>query len=174
GLLRAGRKVFAVGSSDSHGLSTSPVGYPRTCITLGTDDPRAVTPNLVRDELAAGHAAIAGGIFVSAKIGTTGPGDTTTGAGSPLVADVVVQAATWIDVTNLEVIVDGHTVDTIPIMPSDADPTNPAIRWRGPVPVSPAATGGFVVIAAYGDAAMEPVHPGRIPFGVTEPIFVTP
>jgi hypothetical protein len=174
GLLRAGRKVFAVGSSDSHGLATSPVGYPRTCITLGTDDPRQVTPNLVRDQLAAGHAAISGGIYVSAKIGATGPGDTTTGAGSQLMADVVVQAATWIDVTSLEVIVDGHTVDTIPIMPADADPTNPVIRWSGQVPVSPAATGGFVVIAAYGAQPLEPVHPGRVPFGVTEPIFVTP
>jgi len=55
GLLRAGRKVFAVGSSDSHGLVGSPVGYPRTCITLGTDDPRRVTPSGVRDQLAAGR-----------------------------------------------------------------------------------------------------------------------
>ena len=56
GLLRAGRKVFAVGSSDSHGLTTSPVGYPRTCMRLGTDDPRQLTPPMVRDALAAGHA----------------------------------------------------------------------------------------------------------------------
>jgi hypothetical protein len=33
---------------------------------------------------------------------------------------------------------------------------------------------GFVVIAAYGDATLEPVHPGRTPFGVTNPIFVKP
>jgi hypothetical protein len=59
-------------------------------------------------------------------------------------------------------------------MPADADPTNPVIRWSGQVPVSPAATGGFVVIAAYGAQPLEPVHPGRVPFGVTEPIFVTP
>ena len=37
-----GAQVFAVGPSDSHGISTAPVGYPRTCITLGTDDPRQV------------------------------------------------------------------------------------------------------------------------------------
>lgn len=174
GLLRAGRKVFAVGSSDSHGISTSPVGYPRTCLTLGTDDPRRVTPNLVRDQLAAGHAAISGGIYVSAKLGATVPGDTTTGAGSPQKVDVTVQAATWIDVTSIEVIVDGQTVDTIPIMPGDADPANPVVRWRGQVPVQTRATGGFVVIAAYGTKPLEPVHPGRIPFGVTEPIFVVP
>jgi hypothetical protein len=30
------------------------------------------------------------------------------------------------------------------------------------------------MIAAYGAQPLEPVHPGRVPFGVTEPIFVTP
>jgi hypothetical protein len=174
GLLRAGRKVFAVGSSDSHGIAGSPVGFPRTCITLGTDDPRQLTPNLVRDQLAAGHAAISGGIYVTARLGTTVPGDTTTGAGSPQMVDVTVQAATWVDVTALEVVVDGKTVDTIPIMPGDADPANAAVRWRGQVPVQVRATGGFLVIAAYGDKPLEPVHPGKIPFGVTEPIFVVP
>jgi len=56
----------------------------------------------------------------------------------------------------------------------DADPQNPAIRWHGQVPVSVRASGGFVIIAAYGDAPLEPVHPGHTPFGVTNPIFVTP
>ena len=175
GLLRAGRKIFAVGSSDSHGIAGSPVGYPRTCITLGTDDPQNVTGNLVRDQLAAGHAAVAGGIYVSAKLGQTVPGDTTTGAGSMQMVDVTVQAATWVDVTELEVIVDGETTDIIPITAADADKNNPVVRWHDhPVPVQTRATGGFVVIAAYGDQPMEPVHPGKIPFGVTEPIFVVP
>jgi hypothetical protein len=174
GLLRAGRKVFAVGSSDSHGIASSPVGYPRTCIQLGTDDPRALTATGVRDALGAGHSAISGGIYVSAKLGVAGPGDTVTGAGSPMTVDVTVQAATWIDVDAIDVVVDGNIIDTITIMPGDADPTNAAIRWRGQVPVQVRATGGFVVIAVYGSKALDPVHPGRMPFGVTNPIFVTP
>jgi hypothetical protein len=174
GMLKAGRKVFAVGSSDSHGIAGSPVGYPRTCIALGTDDPRQLTPSLVRDQLAAGHATVSGGIYVTAKLGTAGPGDTTTGAGTPLQVDVTLQAPTWIDVTGIDVIVDGATVDSIPVMPGDADPQNPAIRWHGQIPVTTLPTGGFVIIAAYGDHDLDPVHPGHIPFGVTNPIFVTP
>lgn len=174
GLLRAGRRVFAVGSSDSHGLTGSPIGYPRTCLALGTDDPMALTANQVRDTLGAGHAAVSGGIYVSAKIGTAGPGDQVAGAGSPMMVDVVVQAASWVDVAELEVVVDGTTADVIPILPGDADPTNPAIRFSKSIPVQSAATGGFVVIAASGDATLEPVHPGRKPFGVTNPIFVVP
>jgi hypothetical protein len=174
GLLRAGRKVFAVGSSDSHGIVGSPVGYPRTCIEIGTDDPLRATPNLVRDELAAGHATVSGGIYVSAAIGGTGPGDTTTGAGTQLPLDVTVQAATWVDITSIDVVVDGEIVDTIAVLPSDADPGNPVVRYRKTILVQTRATGGFVVVAAYGTKALEPVHPGKIPFGVIEPIFVVP
>ena len=173
-LLRAGRKVFAVGSSDSHELSTAPVGYPRTCIALGTDDPRQLTPNLVRDQLGAGHTTVSGGVYVTARIGAAGPGDMIAGAGAPLEADVTIRAATWIDVDTIEVVVDGQTVDMITIMPGDADPGDPAIRWRGKIPVQTATTGGFVVIAAYGDETLEPVHPNRKPFGFANPIFVTP
>ena len=173
-LLHSGRKVYAVGSSDSHRLSSSPVGYPRTCVAVGTDDPRQITGNQVRDALAAGHATVSGGIFVHTAIGNTGPGDTTTGAGSPMTVDVTVQAPSWVDVTTLEVIVDGHTVDTIPIMPGDADPQNPVMRYHGSVPVTVQATGGFVIVAAYGAQTLDPVHPGHQPFGVAEPIFVTP
>jgi hypothetical protein len=173
GLLRAGRKVFAVGSSDSHGIVGSPVGYPRTCITLDTDDPRQVTPNLVRDQLAAGHAAVSGGIYVSAKLGQTVPGDTTTGAGSPQKVSVTVQAASWVDVTTIEVIVDGETTETFGVVPGDAVPGT-AVRWQRDIDVQTRATGGFIVIAAYGALPLEPVHPKKLPFGVTEPIFVTP
>jgi hypothetical protein len=173
GLLRAGRKVLAVGSSDSHGIVATPVGYPRTCLTLGTDDPRQLTANLVRDQLAAGHGAVSGGIYVGAKLGETVPGDTTTGAGSPQQVDVTVQAASWIDVTSIEVIVDGETTETIGVVPGDAVPGT-AVRWRGRIDVQTRATGGFVVIAAYGAKPLEPVHPGKLPFGVTEPIFVVP
>jgi hypothetical protein len=174
GMLRAGRPMFATGSSDSHGISYSPVGYPRTCVKVGTDDPRQLTANLVRDQLAGGHGFVSGGIYVTASLGDAGPGDTTTGAGNEQQADVTVQAATWIDVTAIEVIVDGETVDTIPIMPGDADPLNPVVRWKGQIPVDVRATGGFFVIAAYGTKGLDPVHPGYIPFGVTNPIFVNP
>ena len=174
GMLRAGRRVFAVGSSDSHVIASSPVGYPRTCVAVGTDDPRQLTPNLVRDQLAGGHGTVSGGIYVTAALGIAGPGDTTTGAGNPQQVDVTIQAASWVDVTTIEVIVDGQTVDTIPIMVSDADPGNPVVRWHGQIPVQVRATGGFILIAAYGAQPLEPVHPGCTPFGVINPIFVTP
>ncbi len=172
GLLDSGRPVFAVGSSDSHSVKGSPVGYPRTCIALGTDDPRQVNGDLVRDRLAAGHATVSGGIYVDVTANTTArPGDTIT-TGPTATLAITVQAATWVDVDELEVHVDGTLADTIPILPGDADPQNPAMRWSDTVTVDVAAAGSWVVVHAKGDSDLSPVHPGRESFGVTNPIFL--
>jgi hypothetical protein len=173
--LRAGRKVFAVGSSDSHGLASSPVGYPRTCVDLGTDDPSGLTGAEVRDGLTSGRGLVTGGIYVSASVDGAGPGQTASGLGAMAEVEFEVQAATWIDVDAIELIVDGVTVDTIAVGPGDADPGNPVVRYRGSAMIDVRASGdGFVLVAAYGGAPLEPVHPGRVPFGVIQPIFVEP
>lgn len=174
GFLDHGRRVFAVGSSDTHSLPGSPVGYPRTCIELGTDDPRAITPNMVRDELSAGHATVSGGIYVDATVEGLGPGRDAMGLGTMATVHVRVQAADWIDVDELVLVVDGVDGTPIPILPGDADPTSPVIRWEGDLDVPVDAMGSYVIAVAYGDAPLEPVQPGRIPFGVTNPIFLHP
>ncbi|HTM21054.1 MAG TPA: hypothetical protein VL172_11115, partial [Kofleriaceae bacterium] len=74
----------------------------------------------------------------------------------------------------IELVVDGQVVQTIEVMPGDADPGNPTIRFNAPIAIDVApGLGSYVIVAAYGDAPLEPVHPGRIPFGVSNPIFVS-
>lgn len=170
-ILDSGRPVFAVGSSDSHGVRSSPVGYPRTCIRLGTDDPRQVTPDQVRDRLVAGQATVAGGIHVDVAVGQAQPGDTAT-VGAQATVAIQVQAASWVDVDAIDVVVGGVTVATVPVTPADADPLNPVVRWQDVVQVDVPVGGSWVVVAAYGDADLSPVHPGRRPFGATNPIFL--
>ncbi|UJR86776.1 CehA/McbA family metallohydrolase [Sandaracinus amylolyticus] len=174
--LDRGRRVFAVGSSDSHGLDTSPVGYPRTCMQLGTDVPGELSPNGVRDAVAQGRSTISGGIYVDAAIGDAGPGADVVAGGARATVHVRVQAASWVDVDAIEIVVDGRTLDTIEILPADApDPVaRPHVRFERDVEFDVAeGRGSYVIVAAYGDAALEPVHRGRTPFGVTNPIFVT-
>jgi hypothetical protein len=148
------------------------VGYPRTCIELGSDDPRDVVPSAVRDQLAAAHATISGGIYVDTLVGDAGPGDTATGVGMSTSVHVRVQAASWVDVDALDVVVDGVTVDTIDILPGDADPAHPNVRFEEDVTVDVASGGSYVIVAAHGDSTLEPVHRGRLPFGVTNPIWL--
>ncbi len=170
-LLGSGRRVFAVGSSDSHKLDSSPVGWPRTCLALGSDDPRAVTPNMVRDATAAGHSVISGGILLDVRgPGGEGPGDTVSGAGATTPFDVTVQAPNWVTGTlTLEVIVDGATVETITLTEADRDMTNPAVRLRSQVTVP---DGSWVVFHVGSDADLAPLHPGRAAFAVSNPVFL--
>jgi hypothetical protein len=174
--LSRGRRVFAVGSSDSHRVSTNPIGYPRTCLALGTDDPRALTPERVRDVLESGAATVSGGIYVDAHEATTmaGPGEEARGVGATATIAVTVQAASWVDARRLEVIVDGATVATLPLDETTVDPMRASTRFSGDleIDVADGALGSYVILVAHGDDPLDPVHPGKRPFGVTNPIFL--
>ncbi|MBX3215395.1 MAG: CehA/McbA family metallohydrolase [Labilithrix sp.] len=167
-LLNAGHTYWATGASDSHDQRSSPVGYPRTCLRFGHDDPTRLTPELVRDALRAGAGTISGGLYITAQAPDgVGPGGTST-AGA---YDVVVQAPSWLAATSLEVIVDGVTTETIPLtaLPG-ADPGN---RYEVTVNVAASQSSArhWVVFHAKGGGDLSPVHPNRTPFAVTNPIF---
>jgi len=169
--LNRGRRMFAVGSSDSHGLYTAPVGYPRTCLALGSDDPAAVSPAEVRDATVDGHAVVAGGLYLTAEArGGAGPGDEVTGASATEMVRVVVRGAPWIDADTLEVIVDGTTTETVPLARDGADPTL-LLDATIAVPVAAGGGGSWAVFHASGDEDMADVYPGREPFAVSNPIF---
>jgi hypothetical protein len=168
-LLNTGRRVMTVGSSDSHRITQDPVGYPRTCLWIGEDDPRMITGEDVRDVTRSGASFVTGGIYVEA-IGPMGilPGGSATGVGARASIDVTLRAASFVDVDQLEVIVNGVTTETIPIADS-ADP----LRFMETIEVDVPATGAWVVLHA--SAATEPdIAYGGRPFAVTNPMFLQP
>jgi hypothetical protein len=176
-LLNGGRAVFAVGSSDSHTALRDPVGYPRTCVTVGVDTPaelRALGPMVVRDELLRGRSSVSGGIFVSvATPGGQTSGDTVEGANAREQVVVRVQAPSWVTVDQLLVWVNGELVETITLDESTEDPTNPVVRFDDVVEfdVPMEANPSWVVVVASGPDDLAPVHPGRRPFAASNPIF---
>jgi hypothetical protein len=177
GLLAQGRRVFAIGSSDSHSIQGSPVGYPRTCLALGIDDPTMLNANMVRDATRDGHSTISGGIYLTV-VGPdgSGPGDDVEIDGTTATFDVTVQAASWIEgIDRLEVIVDGESVETISITEADRDPLLAQIRFRADIEVDVAAAGSWVVFHAGTSEGSDlaPVHPGRRAFAVSNPVFVS-
>src|SRR5690606_9813278 len=118
-LLHNGRRVWAVGSSDSHEIATAPVGYPRTCLQLGVSDATALRAEpdpvgLIQTVTEAGRSIISGGAYVVVE-GPEGalPGDDVNLEGEDAVFEVKVLAASWIrGISYLEVIVDGETFAT--------------------------------------------------------------
>jgi len=175
GLLNAGETMWAVGASDSHHVRSSPVGYPRTCLYFGHDDPTKLTANTVRDVLAGGTATVSGGLFMTVEgPGGEKPGATVTGA-VPASADftVTVQAASWLDATTLEVFVNGVSQKTEPLAPLGSGTAKKFVNVVT-VQLDPAKPRNYVVFHAKGDKDLAPLHPGRKAFAVSNPIFFQP
>lgn len=171
-LLNAGKTYWTTGSSDSHRERSGPVGYPRTCLKLGHDDPTKLSAEAVRDVLRAGAATISGGLMMTVEgPGGIGPGGTATKGAYK----VTVACPGWLSASSLEVIVDGLTTETRPLTPV-AGP-GPGKRYEVTVDVSPSQSKPrhwvvFHAKSATGDLA--PLHPGRKAFAVSNPIFFGP
>lgn len=175
-----GKRIAVTGSSDSHQvMDGSAVGYPRTCVITGTDDPAdfrsALDDNDLRDLVANGRGVISGGVFLTAETATgEGPGQERMSASATENIRVTVQAPTWITVTTLEVYVNGVLEGTIPV-----PDTGVALRYDDDVAVNIPAGASYVIFHARGDvdgegvetSTLDPVHPGRSPFGATNAIY---
>ena len=174
GLLNAGETMWAVGSSDSHHIRSSPVGYPRTCLFFGHDDPTKLSANSVRDVLASGTAVVSGGLTLRVEgPGGEKPGSTIKGAGASASFTVTVRAASWVDATTLEVFVNGASQKVEPLAPLGSGPGKTFVNQVS-VALDPAKSRNWVVFHAKGEKDLAPLHPGRMPFAVSNPIFFVP
>ena len=184
--LTQGIPMVAVGSSDSHSIAGSPVGYPRTCVDF-SGTPFATLPtaalarrqlaDTLRDEVMGGHAMVNGGIFVEASVNGQGPGHLVDVNAANATVHVRVQAASWVDVDAIDVVFwNGSMVETDTYsvgVGEDCQPGAGAVRCEGDFMVPVPAANGFVVVAAYGDLPLSPVHQGRAAFGVANAIRLT-
>jgi len=179
--LNSGRRIYAVGSSDSHQVATKPIGYPRTCLTLGHDDAASLRAGggagLVRDTLMGGHAVVNGGAYIDiVGPGGEGPGDDVTGAGDRATISVMVRAPSFVELDRLRIFVDGAVTETIVLDETTRDAMDPTIRFSGDIdiPVAAGIMGSWAIVVADGVTSdLGPVYPDKIPFGVTNPVFFT-
>ena len=110
-LLGAGHRYAATGGSDSHKLAFLDPGLPRTLIRHqagGSDEQdRLVAPDRVIAALKAGHVQVTSGPIIEAQVAGQGPGETARGVGSSAKLHVMVRAAPWINVAQVEVLQGG-------------------------------------------------------------------
>ena len=149
------------------------MGWPRTCLNFGHDDPTKLSAETVRDVLRVGNATISGGLLMAVE----GPGGVSPGGMAAKGSyKVTVRSPGWLSASTLEVIVDGITTETRPLTATAGLP-GPGKVYEAIVDVSPTQSKPrhWVVFHAKSDAAdLAPLHPGRKAFAVSNPIFFGP
>jgi hypothetical protein len=172
-LLRAGRRVTAVGNADSHRLAEEPVGTPRNVLLPrgeGTPWTEAEVAGAVRE----GRVVVTTGPLVRFRVVGAEPGGTVSSLPGGVTAHVSVWAASWVDVRRITLYVNGEIEARFPVPPGGG-----ALRFDERIEI-PLRSSAFLLVGVEGDRPLDPVVPPKeglrpepwTPFAVTNPIWV--
>lgn len=168
--LRSGRRVVGVGNSDSHFLVGQEVGYPRNYVQVDSafvGDPDSLVAALRRGRVVAGY-----GPFIDLTLEGESVGSTVIHREGKLTGHIRVIAPTWIDVSEVAVIVDGEDQIVFKVRERDRE-----VRFDEDFDVTMHAS-GFVLVRVTGEESMHPVltEDGNLqpvlPLAFTNPVWV--
>ncbi len=156
-LLNQGFPKGGTANSDSHTVGGNVMGVPRTLVyTLSTvaDFDETEFNAAVRD----GRMTGTNGPVIDARLRASGPlalppSITPTEGAENMWMDLTVQAAPWVPVEEIRVVVNGEVVETITDLPQPADPfgTDDLVRYEGELWLSdllPAGQDAWLVVEA--------------------------
>jgi hypothetical protein len=174
-LLGRGHRYVATGSSDSHNLAFLDPGLPRTMIRHGigtTDATDADVPTeSVLGALKSGRVTVTSGPILEATVNGRGPGETASGVGKRARLEVRVQAAPWVDVASLSVLLGGQG-KLLHWVPVPRTGQTLRLQRRFDIPVESKT---FVIIVAEGERPLPNAsREGTLPFAFTNPIWLEP
>lgn len=188
-LLNMGYRYAATGSSDSHRIQYQWAGYPRTMAYVGEsaagDEGAPIDPQSVVGALKKGHAFVTNGPIVELTLAGARPGDELKTEDAVVSGHLRVRAAPWVDVTSVEIVVGGKSIDTYAV-PSRPTATGPepgdvaeaearTVRYDADVTVPVGGESTWVVVVVRGGRKMSDVLPFMpiAPRAFTNPIFIT-
>jgi hypothetical protein len=160
-LLDQGFHPTATGNSDSHAADLERAGLPSNLVRCSPCD-----ENAFLDAITGGEVRVTTGPIVDLRVGEAGPGAMVRGAEATV--DVTVEAAPWVPVDEVRLVVDGEVAFAEPVTaPRDADGVLRAdFQWT----ISPARDAWVLAEAGVPlDGAPVPV-PG--PYGIVAPEYV--
>jgi len=170
-LIRHGRRVTAVGNSDTHHLRYSVAGYPRNYVLVRDDAVGATSGEQLAEALRHGESYFTTGPILDVRVDGKELGGVVPAKGKRPKLRVVVRAASWISVSRVTVLVDGKPEHEWSVSPSEKTE-----RFVGTYELSPKRD-AFVVVRVDGDRPLAPVVGGGglkpIPvFALTNPIWL--
>ncbi len=169
--LNLGLKVAGLGNSDSHRIDWLRGGYPRTWFGFPTSEPSRIVPSDLRDALLKMRAVASNGPFVQLAVDQKELGQTVSVKGGKVVASIIADAPGWIDLSRLQIYVNGAMVKEIPITSRN----HPALKTDVQLDI---ASDGWIVVMALGDVPLPTDVIGAVsggqalPIGFTNPIFL--
>jgi len=175
-LLNSGLRVTATGGSDSHHIAQQEVGYPRCFAFVGCDDIAEVTCDDVVRAFRAGKVIVSMGPFVTMTINGHGIGRLVSSRGRRIKLRIIVQAAPWVDVSEVKLIENGVLVKRFRVKPA-----RNIVRFDRTLWMAPRRDAWYVALV-YGDKPLSPVvsdyagYDGTRyqvkPFAMTNPVWV--
>ena len=173
-MLKQGRHIWCVAVSDAHRIFGSGVGGWRTYVPSSTDEPGQIDPSEIIRNAKAGRMMITNGPFLEVTTGDGLPIGSTIATAGLVSLKIRVQAADWIDIDRVQVMVSGR-------QPKEYNFTrnqNPhmfktgVIRFEELVNVKLQRDEHLIVVAT-GETSNLSKGWGRSPFGRMKPVAFT-
>jgi hypothetical protein len=170
-LLDHGHLVTATGNSDTHHLDHNIGGYPRNYIRVRDDLPERTTIGEITRAVKGHHVLFTTAPFVRLTVGTGGIGDLVPVVGGKTRAEIEVQAAPWVSVSDVWLYVNGIEQHRWQVAPS-----GDAVRFRAGLDLA-VERDSYVVVRVAGDRPLAPVVGDMRrfdvrPFALTNPVFL--
>jgi hypothetical protein len=167
-LLDLGYSLVATGNTDTHELSRHPLGYPRNCIRVPDDGHPGLSAEALLDGLRAGQVIVTSGPWLEVSLDGHGPGERVPRPAAPIL-DILVDAASWVTVDRVRVVVDGHEQASFAI-------TSMPAKLQVPLELSDGLS--YIMVLAEGDTPL-PDLTGQLSvpersFAFTNPLWVLP
>ncbi len=168
-LLASGLRYTALGNSDSHRIHWQWVGYPRSYLRVENDDPRAVDAGQISRAIKGGRVFVTSGPILDLEVDGAGPGETVRRQGGSVTVRVRVQAASWVDTKEVQLVVGGEVRETWTVR--DREAAGLRGEWTAQIPIDRPT---FVLAIVRGERAPTEIQPGRSgpPMAFTNPVFI--
>ena len=180
-LLNQGARYAGVGNSDSHSVIATVAGVPRNYVRSKTDVPAEIDPAQIAQSIREKRVFTTTGPFLEVRSGQVGMGGGVRATDGKIPLSIRLQAASWIDVDRVHLILNGDRIRTIDV-PDSRDPVRLleefelSLRERPEDDSSPARD-AWIVLLAEGDTPLDPLVVGSderpiLPLAVTNPIWI--
>jgi hypothetical protein len=173
-LLNRGYYFPITGSSDSHGIDEEEPGYSRTYVYYDGKKGRDIDVRALKSALRKGRSFVSNGPVVRFTIDNRHiPGDLLTEKSGQVDVRVRVQAAPWVSVDQVRVIVNGERKIILPVKA----PGEQILKFQEKIALK-LKYDFYVAIEVLGSESLFPVvqsrskNRGPLPYALTNPIFV--